>query len=130
MILYPKRIKQVLDFRGVGNSLIHPSDIDAVLEFDGEYLIIFEVKLKGVGVPIGQQRLFKEIADAWQRVNKEAFVVYCEHETDTDEVVNMANTTVTKIYHDGKNYKRNENIREFLFKLGAYYNIKKLIDAL
>ena len=73
MIKHKKRIKQVLDFRGVGNSKIHPSDIDAVLEFDNKYLIIFECKLKGVNVPYGQKLLFKRIADAWQLQNGEAF---------------------------------------------------------
>ena len=130
MILYENRIKQVLDFKGVGNSKIHPSDIDAVLEFNDEYLILFEVKLKGVSVPYGQQRLFKAIANAWQIVNKEAFVVYCQHETSTDEIINMANTTVTRVYHNGKTYDRNENIRDFLFKLAQHYDIQKLKQAL
>lgn len=130
MILYKNRIKQVLDFKGVGNSKIHPSDIDAVLEFDDEYLILFEVKLKGVSVPYGQQRLFQAIANAWQIVNKEAFVVYCQHDTSTDEIVNMANTTVTSVYHNGKTYSRNENIRDFLIKLAQHYNIQKLKQAL
>ena len=60
MIKYKNRIKQVLDFTGVGNSKIHPSDIDAILEFDNKYLIIFEVKLKGVQVPLGQKLLFEK----------------------------------------------------------------------
>ena len=55
MIKHEKRIKQILDFRGVGDSKIHPSDIDAVLEFDNQFLILFEVKLKGVDVPFGQE---------------------------------------------------------------------------
>ena len=57
MIKHEKRIKQVLDFKGVGNTKIHPSDIDAVLEFDNKFLILFEVKLKGVTVPFGQRLL-------------------------------------------------------------------------
>ncbi len=90
MIKYKNRIKQVLDFTGVGNSKIHPSDIDAILEFDNKYLIIFEVKLKGVQIPVGQKILFKRIADCWQKTNGEAFVVYCEHETETSEKIKMA----------------------------------------
>ena len=31
-----KRIKQVIDFTGIQNGKLHPSDIDAVLEFDNE----------------------------------------------------------------------------------------------
>ena len=73
MIKYPNRIKQVLDFRGVGDSKIHPSDIDAILEFNDEYLLIFEVKYKGVSVPYGQKLLFQRIADAWQESRKAGF---------------------------------------------------------
>ena len=40
------RIKQVLDFTGVQNKKMHPSDIDAVLEFNDEALILMEVKYK------------------------------------------------------------------------------------
>lgn len=130
MIKHEKRIKQILDFRGVGNSKIHPSDIDAVLEFDNEYLILFEVKLKGVQVPFGQELLFKRIADAWQKSNGIAFVIYCEHETETSEIVSMQNTTVKRIYCQGVNYERNENIKECLTKLADYYKITKLKNAL
>ena len=130
MIKYKNRIKQVLDFTGVGDSKIHPSDIDAILEFDNKYLIIFEVKLKGVQVPYGQKLLFERIADCWQKTNGEAFIVYCEHETDTNEIVNMANTTVKKVYNKKKNFIRNQNIREFLMILAEHYNINKLKKAL
>lgn len=130
MIKYKKRIKQILDFKGVGNSKIHPSDIDAVLEFDNKYLIIFECKLKGVKVPFGQRLLFERIADAWQLQNGEAFVVYCEHQTDPSEIVEMQNTTVVEVYHKKNNHPRNENIREFLTKLAINYNITKLTNSL
>ena len=130
MIKHEKRFKQKVSFKGVGNSKIHPSDIDAVLEFDNKYLIIFEVKLKGVPVPLGQELLFKRIVDCWQKTNGDAFLVYCQHETETDEIVNMENTTVIGAYHKSKKFKRNENIKDFLVKLADKYRIKKLQDAL
>lgn len=130
MIKHEKRIKQVLSFKGIGDSKIHPSDIDAVLEFDNQYLILFEVKLKGVSVPVGQDLLFRRIVDCWQKTNGEAFVIYCEHETETDEIVSMENTTVVKIYHKGKKYDRNQNVRDFLFMLANRYRIEKLRQAL
>ena len=37
-------IKQAIDFTGLQNDKIHPSDIDAVLEFDNEALILMELK--------------------------------------------------------------------------------------
>lgn len=130
MIKYPNRIKQVLDFRGVGDSKIHPSDIDAILEFNDEYLLIFEVKYKGVSVPYGQKLLFQRIADAWQESRKEAFVIYCEHETSTDEIVGMQNAVVKSVYHNKKYFPRDENIRVFLHKLADQYKIQKLKQSL
>jgi hypothetical protein len=130
MIKYKNRIKQVLDFRGVGDSKIHPSDIDAVLEFDNKYLIIFEVKLKGVQVPFGQRLLFERIVNCWQKNNGEAFIVYCEHETNTEEIIQMENTTVVNVYHNKKNHARNENIKNFLLNLAEHYKIDKLKKAL
>ena len=50
MIKHKNRIKQVIDFSGVGDSKIHPTDIDAVLEFDDKYLLLFEVKYKGQSI--------------------------------------------------------------------------------
>lgn len=46
LIKYPKRAKQIIDFEGIENGKIHPSDIDAVLEFDSKYLLLFELKKK------------------------------------------------------------------------------------
>jgi len=130
MIKHEKRIKQVLNFKGVGNSKIHPTDIDAVLEFDKKFLIMFEVKYKGVQVPTGQELVLHRIADAWEVAGGEAFVVYCWHETETSEIVNMQNTVVYKVYHNKKNFKREQNIREFLQKLAKHHKITKLEEIL
>ena len=65
MIKFPERIKQVLNFKGIGNSKIHPTDIDAILEFDEKYLIIYEKKKEGMKVPIGKKLLFERLADCW-----------------------------------------------------------------
>ena len=130
MIKHEKRIKQVLNFKGVGSSKIHPTDIDAVLEFDKKYLIMFEVKYKGVQVPTGQELVLHRIADAWESTGGEAFVVYCWHETETSEIVDMQNTVVYKVYHNKKNFKREQNIREFLQTLAKHYKITKLERAL
>jgi hypothetical protein len=130
MIKHYNRIKQILDFRNIGNSKIHPSDIDAILEFDNKYLIIFECKLKGVSVPLGQKILFERIVDCWQKTNGEAFIVYCEHNTSTDEVITMHNSTVVNVYHNKKNENRNENLKQFLIKLANHYKITKLKNAL
>ena len=66
MIKHKNRIKQVIDFSGV-DSKIHPTDIDAVLEFDDKYLLLFEVKYKGLKAPLGQEILFNRITDCYTK---------------------------------------------------------------
>lgn len=129
MIKYPKRIKQVVDFSGFNNKL-HPSDIDAVLEFNNKYLFLFEVKLEGVETPIGQDLLLTRIADAWQTEDKHSFVIYCEHNTKQDEDVTLKNTNVVKIYHKYKNKIQNINTHDLLVNIANYWNIEKLKKSL
>ena len=131
MIKYPNRIKQVLDFRGIGNSKIHPTDIDAILEFDNKYLIMFEVKKKGVEAPLGQVLLFERLADCWEKTRGPAWVIYCEHDTNTDEIVHMQNCFTSKVYRDNVYYKyKDHSIREVLQDIAYKYNITKLKDSL
>jgi len=59
------RVKQAIDFTGVQNGKIHPSDVDAVFEFDNKFLILMEVKYKDALIPTGQRLLLERIAAAW-----------------------------------------------------------------
>lgn len=130
MIKYEKRIRQVVDFSEVGNHRIHPSDIDAIFEFDNKYLIIFELKKKGVKVPIGQKLLFERIADSWEKTNGPCWVVYCEHDTKAEEIVSMINCDTISIYRDSKTYEYKQSIRAFLIGVAEKYNIEKLKSSL
>ena len=40
LIRNSSQVKQAIDFSGIQNGKIHPSDIDAVLEFDNDILIL------------------------------------------------------------------------------------------
>ena len=40
------KVVQAIDFEGVQNKNMHPSDIDAVLEFNNKLLILMEIKIK------------------------------------------------------------------------------------
>ena len=61
LIKHPNRAKQLIDFTGVQSGNIYPSDIDAVLEFDSKYLLLFELKKVKVQVPLGQRMMLERI---------------------------------------------------------------------
>lgn len=127
LIKYPKRAKQIIDFEGIENGKIHPSDIDAVLEFDSKYLLLFELKKKDVPVPLGQRMMLERIIDAWEDCGKIGSVVYCEHDTMSHETIYLKDCTVVDIYNKGQSKAFRKDLREFLFMYGEKYNIKKII---
>lgn len=127
LIKHPKRAKQIIDFEGVQNGKIHPSDIDAVLEFDSKYLLLFELKKTGVHVPLGQRMMLERIIDAWEDSGKIGTVVYCEHDTETDDVIYLKDCKVIGVYNKGESKAFKCDLREFLFMYGEKYNIEKII---
>ena len=65
LIRNSNQTKQGLDFTGVENGKIHPTDIDAVLEFDNQALILMEVKRIHNEIPTGQRLVLERICDSW-----------------------------------------------------------------
>jgi len=127
LIKYPERAKQIIDFQGVQNGNIHPSDIDAVLEFDSKYLLLFELKKVGAKVPTGQRMMLERIIDAWEDCGKIGVVVYCEHNTKAEETIYLKDCTVVGGYNNGKFRAYKSDLREFLFKYGVKHKITKII---
>ncbi|MCH1473660.1 MAG: hypothetical protein L7V85_07080 [Bacteroidia bacterium] len=130
MIKYKDRFTQKLDFTGFSRGKIHPTDIDGIIEIDNKYLIIFEVKKKGMDVPTGQRLLLQRLADCWEKTNGPAFVIYCEHETKTEEIVYLLNTQRVKVYHNRKYYTYEEKdyvaVSESIQRIVEQHNITKL----
>ena len=65
LIRNSKEVRKTIDFTGVQNGLMHPSDIDAVLEFDNDILILMEVKKQGIEIPVGQKLLLERLSQSW-----------------------------------------------------------------
>ncbi len=118
------RVKQVLDFTGVQNKKMHPSDIDAVLEFDNEVLILMEVKYKFNKIPTGQKLLLERMANRW---GEKAIVLKIEHSFNNDKLnIPLDKCEVTQIYYNQKwTIIERTNVIDYLNKLGKKWNIKK-----
>ena len=92
------KVKQVIDFTGVQNGKLHPSDIDGVLEFDNKILILIEVKRRFKPIPTGQRLLLERICDSWHDEEK-SIVLKVEHEFDDDTMdIPLLQCKVTRVY--------------------------------
>lgn len=125
LIRNSNKTKQGLDFTGVQNGKIHPSDIDAVLEFDNEVLVLIESKYKGTKIPTGQRILLERICNSWH-TNK-ACVLKVEHDFDRDDIdVPIDRCKITGVYHNGSwTSKNNIDFLSYLNRLGDYWNCQK-----
>lgn len=120
------QVKQAIDFSGVENGSIHPSDIDAALEFDNEALILIEIKREGYEIPTGQRLLLERICNSWH--TEKSIVLFIQHSfTDNKKDIPLSKCIVKKTFYNGKWFKvQPELLTSVLNKLGKSWGIKKL----
>ena len=119
--------KQAIDFSGIQNGKIHPTDIDGVLEFDNEVLILFEVKRFNNDIPIGQRLVLERICDSWK--TKKSIVLFVNVNIKNDiDYIPLKDGYVTKYYINGKwsDLNTNNKVTNVLNRLGTKWDIKKL----
>ena len=126
LIRNSKQVKQTIDFTGIESGKIHPTDIDVVLEFDNEVLILMEVKRKGNKIPTGQRLVLERIADSWH-TNK-VVVLYVTHNFDNDnKYIPLDKCNVESVYlnKEWKQAQREITLIDTLKGFSKLWNIKK-----
>ena len=126
LIRNSKQVKQVIDFTGVKNGNIHPSDIDAVLEFNNDALILIEVKRKYNKIPTGQRLLLERINDSWHNQDKAIVLIVTHTFKDDTKNIPLEECFVDVCYYKGNWVEKTGGLLEVLNKLGKLWNIKKL----
>jgi len=121
------KVVQAIDFEGVQNKNMHPSDIDAVLEFDNKLLILMEIKIKDKQIPTGQRLMLERICNAWDTdKDKNGLILKVEHDHRNKKTdIPLKLCTVTEIYFQGKWSKRKQKLITCLNDIGKFYNIVK-----
>ena len=121
------KVVQAIDFEGVQNKNMHPSDIDAVLEFDNKLLILMEIKIKDKQIPTGQRLMLERICNAWDNdKDKNSLILKVEHDHRNKKTdIPLKLCTVTEIYFQGKWSKRKQKLITCLNDIGKFYNIVK-----
>ena len=126
LIRNSNQTKQGLDFTGIENGKIHPSDIDAVLEFNNEALILIEVKRVNNNIPTGQRLLLERICNSWH--TEKSVVLFVTHDFKQDEKdIPLNECKVELCFYKNKWIKVNKtDLKIVLNKLGKNWNINKL----
>lgn len=125
-ILNPKRMKQLIDFKGLElDNGIYPTDIDGLIEYHDSEYILLEVKHKDARVPYGQRLAIQRMVDDFTKAGKKAVAIVCEHKVDdTDKPVVAAFCKVRELYYGGEHKWRPPdspmNVRQAIDKFRKY----------
>jgi hypothetical protein len=127
LIRNSNQVKQAIDFSGVENGKIHPSDIDAVLEFDNEALILIEVKRLNNKIPTGQRLLLERISDSWRTDKSIVLFVTHDFKDDTRDIP-LSDCSLNSYYYNGswQPAKKVTSLKTALNELGDLWDINKL----
>ena len=89
------KAKQGIDFYGLENGPMHPSDIDAVLEYDNKAVIFIELKKINNDIPLGQRLLLERLTDSWH--TKKAITIKAVHNYNFDDDVPLYKCDVERL---------------------------------
>ena len=127
LIRNSNQVKQTIDFTGIESGKIHPTDIDVVLEFDNEVLILMEVKRKGNKIPTGQRLVLERIANSWH--TDKVVVLYVTHNFKNDNKdIPLKECNVESIYlgRVWKESKREISLVDTIKGFSKLWDINKL----
>ena len=122
-----REVVKSIDFTGVQNGKIHPTDIDCVLEFDNDILILIETKKVGNEIPTGQRILLERLIDSWHTNHGIALKVEYTDEEIGAVSIQLNRCMVTKYYINKTWYDAPipTKMVEFINTLGEKWNNEK-----
>jgi hypothetical protein len=122
-----REVVKSIDFTGVQNGKIHPTDIDCVLEFDNDILILIETKKAGNEIPTGQRILLERLIDSWHTNHGIALKVEYTDEEIGAVSIKLNRCLVTKYYIKKTWYDAPipTKMVDFINTLGAKWNNEK-----
>lgn len=98
VINHADRARQLMLFKGiVRHRRISPTDLDGLIDYNGEAFIILEGKVKGTKLQTGQRKAIENLCKA---LSKFSIALVFEHKTPTTEDVIVKDCIVTKVYED------------------------------
>lgn len=95
-----KQMGQCVDFSGLEIGRMNATDVDCCMEYKDKLFIYVETKYDDAEIPIGQRLFLERQVDAVSKAGKVGIAIKTKHFTSDD--IDIANTTVTKIYWEGK----------------------------
>lgn len=101
LIENPVRAKQLIDFQGIGNNGLYPTDIDGFFEYRDKGYIFFEVKWEYKDLTGGQKLALERIYDDIKKLGKIIYLVVLSHDVEDPNEVIYAEKCMIREYYIG-----------------------------
>lgn len=129
LINFTERAKQLMLFDGlVRHRGISPTDIDGLIDYNGNAFILLEGKLAGTPLLYGQKMAIENLSKAIIDGGKECVALVFEHQTKASEDIIIKNCLVREVYSLGywRNPKSNISVIQAVELLEEYFKGKKI----
>ena len=124
---------RTIDFSGLNKSKsmskhsVYATDIDGLMEFGNEHIILFEVKEHGRKMSHGQSTAFERLVDAWNyNPGKKGLLIYATHDPEAYGAIPIEDCEVQAIYGVNGWSDTSGCLLEVLQTIGKNWNINKL----
>ena len=117
-IRHKKRAKQIIDFKGLIDGKMMPTDIDAVIEYKNKAYVFIEVKHIEAKLPFGQKLALERLVKDTEKAGKKSIAFVVVHETKADEDVDLGECNIRRYFFEGQWVfpETNINIRDAVNK--------------
>ena len=123
-----ERINQSVNFTGFKFDKIYPSDIDAVIEIDNEFLFLFEIKTGNNQPSSGQKYMLERIYKNWIEQGKIAYLIYCKHNTKSNEEIFLKDCIIKDVLPKDEDYLEMD-VLSFFEMIAVKHQINKIIKS-
>jgi hypothetical protein len=102
-IKYIDRYKQLISYEGLQrHRRITPTDIDGMIDYNGNAFIILEGKLENKTMDYGQKLAIEHLINSLEKAGKRAFCILFRHDKPPNEIIPAAECRVDWIYGNNK----------------------------
>lgn len=107
------RYKQLFSYSGLRRHRnITPTDIDGLIDYNGNAFVVLEAKLINKDLDFGQKKAFENLINGLQESGRPACCLVFRHDCKEDEIIIVDKCVVSEMYYQGK--WRSDNKRTVL----------------
>ena len=102
-IRYIQRYKQLISFEGLErHRKITPTDIDGLIDYNGNAFIYMEFKTEGKLIDFGQKKAIENVVDSHEIAGHRSCGVLIYHNVPSDRIIDAKSQIVNSIYQNHK----------------------------